>query len=279
MFARRSLKLERIDTGDYTEAEYERFLEEIRFINQRLGDTAATEATLFKEIENAGTEEFTVLDVGAGSGELLRFIADFAYATNRSAHLVGLDLNERCSAAIKVESTGYPQIDSIQGNALAIPFQNNSFDYAICSLFTHHLTDENIVNVLEEMNRVARRGIFVIDLHRHPAAFVLYKLFCAIYRISPLVRQDGSLSILRSFKPAELFLLGTRAGLVDPAVTTSKPYRLILSSIKPATDKMVEETFLESLEDESDLEASDARRQEPTVCLEDVLAELDRDKV
>src|SRR4051812_47092577 len=94
MFERRAEKPERIDTGDYTEEEYQTFLREIRFVNQRLGDRAALEKTLLDQIAKLGLKEFSVLDVGAGSGELLAVIVDFARSSGRGARLVGLDLNE-----------------------------------------------------------------------------------------------------------------------------------------------------------------------------------------
>ena len=108
-----------------------------------------------------------------------------------------------------------------------LPFSDASFDFAISSLFFHHLTDEQIVIALREMNRVARRGVFVIDLHRHPAAYFLYKLFCTAFRISPLVRQDGALSIRKGFRVDDLRLLA-------PASEISRvfPFRLVLSEKK-----------------------------------------------
>jgi hypothetical protein len=90
------------------------------------------------------------------------------------------------------------------------------------------LTDENVVRLLTEMSRVARRGIYVIDLHRHRAAYALYKIFCVVFRISPMVRADGSLSILRSFKPNELKLLAEKAKLKTVSVERHFPFRLVL---------------------------------------------------
>ncbi|MDQ2746408.1 MAG: hypothetical protein M3T96_04005, partial [Acidobacteriota bacterium] len=66
MFKTRSLKLERLDTGDYTAEEYERFLREIAFINRRIGDEKALRETLLHEIERENLSSFSVLDVGAG---------------------------------------------------------------------------------------------------------------------------------------------------------------------------------------------------------------------
>lgn len=223
MFEKRSQKLERIDTGDYTPAEYDRFLREIRFINWFTGDLRTLRKTLFRAIERDGLYEFSVLDVGAGSGEILAGIRKFAGETGRKAHLTGLDLNEVSTGSIKTAG-----INAVRGDALHLPFADNSFDYAICSLFTHHLADEKVVEVLREMARVASRGIFVIDLHRHPAAYALYKVFCAVFRISPLVREDGLLSIQRSFKPNELLELAKKAGLQGATVERHLIYRLVL---------------------------------------------------
>ena len=232
MFKKRSYQPERIDTGDYTEREYEQFLREIRFINRVLGDNRALKKTLLKEIERENLREFSVLDVGAGSGELLRAVGGFARRQNRKARLYGLELNARSANAILEESKNFAEIRAVRGDALRLPFADDSFDYAICSLFTHHFTDENVVRILEEMSRVVRRRIYVIDLHRHAAAHFFYKIFCAAFRISPLVREDGSLSILRSFVPDELEGFGREANLREVSVKRYFPFRLVLQGGK-----------------------------------------------
>jgi ubiquinone/menaquinone biosynthesis C-methylase UbiE len=226
VFQKRSTHLERIDTGDYTPAEYERFLEEIRFVNRFTGDLRTLKKTLFEEIERAGLSRFSVLDVGAGSGELLGAVAWYAKKTGKKAMLAGLDLNAVSAESIKRESN---EISAVRADALRLPFDDGAFDYAICSLFTHHLTDEAAVEVLREMKRVSKRGMYAIDLHRHPVAYALYKVFCVAFGISPLVRQDGSLSILRSFKPGEMMELGERAGLKNPKVERHAIYRIVLT--------------------------------------------------
>ncbi len=230
MFQTRSEKLERIDTGDYTAEEYARFLREISFINRNLGDVRALKKTLFREIENKNLDEFSVLDVGAGSGEFLREIAKFARKTKRKTKLYGLELNEISAKSILSESKDYGEISAIRGDALHLPFAENSFDYAICSLFTHHFLDAQIIEILAEMSRVSRRGIFVIDLHRHPFAYIFYKLFCKAFRISNLVTEDGSLSVLRSFKPHELRRLAEKANLQNIKIKRVSPFRLVLVS-------------------------------------------------
>lgn len=230
VFEKRATEPERIDTGDYTLEEYATFLREIAFINRHFGDKRALEKTLLREIDSSDLREFSVLDVGCGSGELLRIIADFAETTGRRASLTGIDLNPISSTTTQTLSIDYPGIATVQGDALRLPFHEDSFDYAISSLFFHHLTDDQIPLVLREMSRVASRGIIVIDLHRDMLPYIGYKILCFVFRISELVRHDGSLSIKKGFRSEELRQLGVSAGLGDCRADRITPGRVVLIS-------------------------------------------------
>lgn len=229
-FKQRSYELEHIDTGSYTAAEYEGCIGELQLVNRWMGDAHTLKNTLFKNVAGAGLRRFSVLDVGAGSGELLRVTASWARETGREMRGVGLELNGRSASAILEESRQFPEVASVRGNALALPFADADFDYVICSLFTHHFVEEQVVQILREMNRVARRRIIVIDLHRHPIAYFLYTTLGRLVLKNRLLRHDGALSILRSFKAEELFELAKRAGLRDVWVSRHFPYRLVLNA-------------------------------------------------
>ena len=229
-FRQRSYELERIDKGDYTPEEYEGCMAELRRVNRWLGDASALRRSVLPEIERDGA--FSMLDVGAGSGELLRETARWARARKLKARLVGLELNERASLGILEESREFEEIEAVRGDALRLPFGDGAFDYVMCSLFTHHLGDEAVVALFGEMKRVARRRVYVIDLHRHPVAYYFYTTVGRLFLHTSLVREDGALSILRSFLPEELRGLATRAGLSGVEVERRFPYRLVLSGSK-----------------------------------------------
>ena len=229
-FKQRSHRLEHIDTGNYTAEEYDDCIGELQLVNRWIGDAHSLRTTLFREIETQSLTSFSILDVGAGSGELLRVAAVWARQTNRRMRAVGLELNERSAASIIEESTGFDEISSVRGDALKLPFADAQFDYVICSLFTHHFLDEQVVEIFREMSRVAKRRIFVIDLHRHPIAYLLYTTLGKLVLHNRLVRHDGALSILRSFKVDEMLQLAQRAGLRDIWIERHFPYRLVLSA-------------------------------------------------
>lgn len=229
-FAKRSTELEHLDKGDYTAAEYEGCIVELKRVNRWLGDARALQISLLNEIEKTDERQFSVLDVGAGSGELLRVIADWARKKKKIAKLVGLELNERSVLAIKQDSQPSQNINALRGDVFHVPFGNATFDYVMCSLFTHHFGNEDVVTILRELARVARRRLFIIDLNRHPVAYFFYTTLGRLMLHNRLVREDGALSILRSFKPDELLALAERAGLHAINVRRAFPYRLILTA-------------------------------------------------
>ena len=229
-FRERSLELEHLDKGDYTPEEYEGCIVELQRVNHWLGDASALRSSLLAEINRQDLRSFSVLDVGAGSGELLRVTANWARESDRQFRLVGVELNARSAKAIEGSENSFPEITALRGDAFQLPFRSDQFDYAFCSLFTHHFKDDKVVDILRELNRVASRRIFVIDLHRHPVAYYFFTTVARLFFYNRLIREDGALSILRSFKPVELVSLATRAELKDVRVERHFPYRLVLSA-------------------------------------------------
>lgn len=229
-FQHRSYELENIDKGTYTPEEYEGCIVELQRVNEWLGDSKALRNTLLKEIARQRLSSFSILDIGAGSGELLRVAAQWVRETGRAAALVGLELNARSARAILDESAEFAEISSVRATGLELPFPDRSVDYVISSLTLHHFNDEGAVRLLREMGRVARRGIFVIDLHRNPVAHFFYTTVGHLILHNRLLREDGALSILKSFKPDELEELGRKAGLANATVEKHFPSRLVLSA-------------------------------------------------
>ncbi|MGH9872089.1 MAG: methyltransferase domain-containing protein [Pyrinomonadaceae bacterium] len=229
-FRQRSLELEHLDKGDYTAEEYEGCIVELQRVNRWLGDASALRDSLLAEIAKLNLQNFSVLDVGAGSGELLRVVAEWARKNGRRAQLTGVELNARSVQAIAERATAFPEITAVRGDAFRLPFVDDQFDYGLCSLFTHHFENAEVVSVLRELRRVSTRGIFVIDLHRHPVAYFFYTTIGRLFLHNRLLREDGALSILRSFTPEELLELARSAGLDNPRVKRHFPYRVVLEA-------------------------------------------------
>src|SRR5687767_13757175 len=115
-FKQRSHELERLDTGDYTEAEYRRWQREMRFIHRAFGEMRALRNTLFRDLGD-GSERVAILDVGAGSGELLRELGKWF---GSRATLTGVEINE--TAARSFKST---DVAAVIADGLMLPFETD----------------------------------------------------------------------------------------------------------------------------------------------------------
>lgn len=99
------------------------------------------------------TPETTLLDVGCGPGTVTIDLA------SRVARAVGLDRAPTVLAAAREAAQGTSNVDFVEGDAYALPFEDDSFDVVYAHQVLQHLTDP--IAALREMRRVARPGGYV----------------------------------------------------------------------------------------------------------------------
>jgi SAM-dependent methyltransferase len=155
----------------------------------------------------------SLVDIGTGGGGMLRRIDRGARGGGRRITMTGIDLTPPAARAAARRTPAGAPIRFETGDAMAHGAQ--SVDLIISSLFAHHLTDEELPAFLSWMDRTARIGWFINDLHRH---FVPYWFLRGLGRIAPLdpmVVHDGPVSVSRAFVRADWDRLIAQAGL-DP---------------------------------------------------------------
>jgi SAM-dependent methyltransferase len=179
------------------------------------------------------TAPLRIVDVGCGYGDTLRQID--AWATKRGVKVVltGIDLNpDAIRAATEATPPAHP-IEWIVGDALSAAMASE-IDVVVCSLLTHHLTDPQIVQFLQWMESSARRGWFINDLHRQRIPYHLFRLLARFTHWHPFVKNDGPVSIRRSFVFEDWKSLCATAGLDAHSVSIKeyRPARLCVSRMR-----------------------------------------------
>ena len=180
--------------------------------------------------EKGGREALRILDVGFGDGDMLRRIARWAGRRGLSVELVGVDLNPRSELAARAHTPPELPIRLVTGDYADLAGER--WDCVISSLVAHHMSHNQLVAFLRWMERHARAGWLVNDLHRHGFAHRGFPLLARLARWHPIVRHDGTLSIARSYRPAEWLPILAEAGVTRARVFRAFPFRLCIERLR-----------------------------------------------
>ena len=174
-----------------------------------------------------------IVDVGCGYGDTLRKIDRWAAKRGVAVKLTGIDLNPDAIRAARQATPSSQQIEWLVGDALA-DHTDGPIDVVICSLLTHHLTNSQIVLFLRWMEQTARRGWFIDDLHRKPMPYHLFRLWSLLTDWHPFVKNDGPVSIRRSFVAEDWQDLCAAAEISGELVSIRehRPARLCVGRVK-----------------------------------------------
>ncbi len=104
-----------------------------------------------------------VLDVCTGTGDFVRYLLPCIGATGT---FTGLDFSEEMLAIARRRFGHLPNVRFDQGDAMALPYEDNRFDGAIVGFGLRNV--ENVGQVLREMTRVVRPGGWVVNLDTSP---------------------------------------------------------------------------------------------------------------
>lgn len=213
-----------MDAEDLDPATYARVLRDLAQVNRLTLARRPTIAFVVNALK--GRSSFRLLDVGFGHGDMLRTIAAWSTHHAVTADLVGVDLNPGSAPAARAATPPGMTIDYRTGDYAT--FAGEGFDLVVSSLVTHHMRDDELIAFLRFMEAEARLGWMVNDLHRHRLAHIGFPWLARAMRWHRIVREDGTLSIARSFRAAEWHALIERAG-IDPAgprIVRRFPFRL-----------------------------------------------------
>lgn len=212
----RSTSAEWMDAEDVTQADFAACLADLAIVNSMTLARPPTLAFVAEAWLRTEGRPLTLLDVGFGAGDMLRAIRRLADRQGMEIRLIGIDLNLRSLPAAIASTPAAMAIDYRIGDLFDLP-EDEPIDLVVSSLVTHHMANEEIVRFIGWMERRARCGWFINDLHRHPVAYHGFRLLSAVMRWHPFVRHDGPLSVARAFWKADWARLLAAAGVARVA--------------------------------------------------------------
>jgi len=154
-----------------------------------------------------------VLEVGAGDGSILKYLADASFAPEYHA----VEISD--SGVGHIKTRNIPGLKSVQlFDGYKLPFEDNSFDLVILSHVLEHVEHERLL--LRELKRVSRHCIIEVPLDYRAGVDKRIKHFLAYGHIN--VYTPTSLRYLLSTEGFEME--NDLTSIIPPEVTKFNTY-------------------------------------------------------
>ena len=228
----RSEAAELLDGAGHDPAELAVNFRDIRRVNQLLGGTSVILDHLPRLLAAIPDQRpITLLDLATGCADIPLAIARWANQRHLPLTIVASDSATEVLLLAKEQVAGHPEISLARFDARAVPLPDNHVEIVLCSLSLHHFTPDDAVQVLREMNRLARTGFILNDLHRGRLGYGAAWLAARLTTRNRLTRHDAPLSVRRAYTTSELAGLLRRAGIDHATISRHRWFRLAAVSI------------------------------------------------
>ncbi|MBC7890797.1 MAG: methyltransferase domain-containing protein [Sphingobacteriaceae bacterium] len=190
-------------------------LRELEVTNRLLGGNGVTLRGISKLLNSQFStlnSQFSIFDLGCGGGDMLRLMAGFFRKKRIPAALTGVDANAFMLDYARERTRELSEVSYRQLDVFSEEFSKISFDMVTMTLFCHHFSDAQLVELFTTLRQQTRLGLVINDLHRHPLAYYSIWAIATLLRTSHLYRHDSRLSVARAFRRAELADLLKKAG-------------------------------------------------------------------
>jgi 2-polyprenyl-3-methyl-5-hydroxy-6-metoxy-1,4-benzoquinol methylase len=214
-FSVRSAGPEVMDDLQITGPDLHQALRELDAINYLLGGNYVTLNALAKLLDEQSPRQLEIVDIGCGSGDMLKRIRKLLERRQLDALLYGIDANPNVVRYAINHTPGACRIHYEAMNIFSEEFQRRKFDIVTATLFCHHFTDDQLVGLFRKLKDRGRVGMIINDIHRHWFAYHSIKWLTRIFSRSAMVKNDAPQSVLRAFHKSELEDILKRAGISE----------------------------------------------------------------
>ena len=225
----RHLQPEWMDQPDLDEGRHRQALRGLERLNRWSGSARILWPSLARLARQLAPRPARVLDVATGAGDVLRGLWQRSRRSEMGLILEGCDVSATALAHARQRAAEeHADLHFFPHNALGGDLPSG-YDAIISSLFLHHLTETQAVQLLRHMAAAAGSLVLINDLARGRAGYLLAYLATRLLTRSPVVHLDGPRSVEGAFTLEEVRALAGAAGLAGATVEKRWPCRYLLA--------------------------------------------------
>ncbi|NQV26340.1 MAG: methyltransferase domain-containing protein [Rhodopirellula sp.] len=227
---RRDRQPEMMDDPELDEVQHRHALRGLRRVNAFSRSPAILWPAICEVAQWHSGRPLRILDIASGGGDLAVALASRARQSGIDVRIHGCDISAfavqlatELATQRRLDNVQFLQTDAIHGTL------DGPYDIVMCSLFLHHLPEEEARCLLKRMKVLATHRVLINDLRRTRLGYVLAWAGCRLLTRSPIVHTDGPLSVRAAFSLDEVRELADECGLSGATLTTHWPQRFLLN--------------------------------------------------
>lgn len=216
-----------MDAQDIPSILFHKNLRELDILNRYMGGHAITMEGI-RQLVVDRKKTYHIADLGCGSGDVLKYIAQWARSNSFNVQLTGIDKNPDAIDYLTHNCLDYPEIKGVVMDYRDFITEGNGVDIVHSALFCHHLQNNELSELFSSLKENTRLGFVINDLQRSPIAYFGAWAMTRLLNGSVLSKHDGPVSVLRAFTRNELQKLLQQAGVKSFLLRWRCPFRYLI---------------------------------------------------
>jgi 2-polyprenyl-3-methyl-5-hydroxy-6-metoxy-1,4-benzoquinol methylase len=199
----------------------------------RLNAFGRSSAMIWRALQPFRNQRLRILDIACGGGDVAISLARRARRRGYAWEFTGVDKSELALDVARDRAKRAGVTIDFQACDVLADDLPPGFDIITCSLFLHHLSEGDAIQLLRRAGQAAGQMVVVSDLRRSRTNEWLTYFGCQLLSRSPVVHKDGPISIRAAFTMEEAVALAREAGLTDVCIKPRFPVRWLLTWRRP----------------------------------------------
>ncbi len=154
-------------------------------------------------IQQSSEKKVTILDIGCGGGDIIRFLDNLIKKDGYSAEFTGIDPDLR-SIHFLDGKNHQSNILFRNCNSTQLANEDKVFDIVISNHLIHHLSENELQAVCKDAEKLALSIAIFSDIERSDIGFASFGLIAPLLFRNSYIVKDGLISVRKSYRKNEL---------------------------------------------------------------------------
>jgi hypothetical protein len=225
----RAALVEEMDRPDSPQDRLDRTLTQFQFINRIFARYRnLLTYSVLHDMAKDRSRSYRLADLGAGACDIARWLIRRCRKLGLRLTICAVEHDPRVARHARAANAGYPEIQVVEANVLNGEHWKGA-DYIFANHFLHHLSNDECIELIRQIDRSDPRQYLLSDLIRSNWAYYGFRFAAPPFFRNSFVICDGLASIQRGFTLPEVHaLIGAAAPVHPVAVCRHLPSRFVI---------------------------------------------------